>query len=178
VRMLLALALFCFVVPRADAARIRGRDPLLPADAQVVVSGQIVAIESQGEWELGAMDARPGHWLWPYSVAKIRIAEVLKDQSDVQPVQGDTLDVWYVTSAEAHNSEEPRRAIWSETVAEDLNERHLQIGQQAAYFVRHQFEHWYFDAPPANADTTKYLLELMRKDTRKSGNVEGDETER
>lgn len=52
-----------------------------PADSPTRVTGNIIAIEPQGEWELGALDAREGHWLYPYAAAMIRVAEAAPDST-------------------------------------------------------------------------------------------------
>jgi hypothetical protein len=176
-RQTIAICILGLLVSQAHAAKFANPGPWVPPRAPATITGEIVAIEPQGERELGAIDARPGRWLYPYSVAKIRIDEILVDETDMHLAQGDTIAVWYVTSADAHNSEQPGMAILSETIAESVAERQLELGQTAAFFVRPQFERWYFEAAPAGVADTKDALARIKKDSGRDdqGQVEGAE---
>lgn len=177
-RPTIAICALCLLVSQAQAAKYRNPGPWVPPESPATIAGEIVAIEPQGERELGAIDARPGHWLYPYSVAKIRVEEILVDKTDTHLAQGDTIAVWYITSADARNSEQPGMTNWSEFIAEAVAERQLELGQTSAFFVRHQFERWYFEAAPAEVDITKSALARIEKDMGRDSPVQVEGTER
>jgi len=116
-----------------------------PADSPTLVTGTIIAIEPQGEWELGALDAREGHWLYPCAAAMILVAAAAPDSTAPGIAAGDTIAVWHITSSVAHNAARPREAIESSVIAEQLAGRKLRVGQSAVFRLRYRLGRWFFD---------------------------------
>lgn len=116
-----------------------------PADSPTRVTGNIIAIEPQGEWELGALDARDGHWLYPYAAAMIHVAEAAPDSTAPGIAVGDTIAVWHVTSSVAHKSARPGEALESSVIADQVAGRKLHVGQSAVFRLRYRLGRWFFD---------------------------------
>lgn len=116
-----------------------------PADNPTLVTGTIIAIEPRGDWELGALDARAGHWLYPYAAAMIRVAEAAPDSTAPGIAAGDTVAVWHVTSSVAHNAARPGEAFESSAIADQVAGRELGVGQSAVFRLRYRLGRWFFD---------------------------------
>lgn len=124
-----------------------------PADSPTRVTGTIIAIEPQGEWELGALDARDGHWLYPYAAAMIHVAEATPDSTVPGLAAGDTIAVWHITSSAAHNAARPGEALESSAIADQVGGRKLRVGQSAAFRLRYRLGRWFFDPKAVESES-------------------------
>jgi len=138
-----ALATICFLSATGAAAA--------SADNPTLVTGTIVAIDPQGDWELGALDAREGHWLYPYAAAMIRVAEATPDSTASGLAAGDTVAVWHVTTPVARNSARPGEALESSAIADQVAGRKLRVGQSAVFRLRYRLGRWFFDPQAVEA---------------------------
>lgn len=132
-----ALVTTCFLSASIAAAAL--------VDNPTRVTGTIIAIEPQGEWELGALDAREGHWLYPYAAAMILVAAAAPDSTAPGIAAGDTIAVWHITSSAAHNAAWPGEVHESSVIADQVAGRKLRVGQSAVFRLRYRLGRWFFD---------------------------------
>ena len=166
----LVLVIACVLASPAWGAMFRAGPWRLP-DVPVIVAGDIVAIEDRGERELFLNEARPGHWLYPYAVARVRAVEILKNSTGESLTAGDTMVVWYPTSNSARNYSEPNTLMSSEFV----EVRVIAVGQSAAFFLCKLFGEWHFQGEAVEvAVARRALAERARPDS--SGSVSPEQT--
>jgi hypothetical protein len=141
--LLASIILFTALSQSASASTFSTGGPWRVPEVPLIIDGTVVAVEPAGERGLGVADARPGQLLFPHSVARIRVAAVLRDRDGGSAVPSDTITVWFATSDTGRRHDGSGRAV----SVSSINVPEIHVGQTGAWFLRQLDGQWYFQAP-------------------------------
>ncbi len=142
-RLLASIILFTALSQAANASTFTTGGPWRVPEVPLIIDGTVVAVEPAGERGLGVANARPGQLLFPHSVARIRVAAVLRDRDGGSAAPGDTITVWFATSDTGRRNDGSGTAV----SVSSIRVPEIHTGLTAAWFLRQLDGQWYFQAP-------------------------------